>query len=170
MKIIFQEKTQHKWGGGACLFIVLTHTADGLVAFNPDYVYLSQFLGECFVGVFLMLSAYCLLQQYKKNNKKYLLKILIFKIPYLYFWMVVINLVFFLIFHSDSPNIALSILGFDLKNDLYHPSWYIKLTIIFYTFFVLIYFFIKNIKIASIIMAIIPMIWFFQWWILLMLQ
>ena len=103
-------------------------------------------MGAVAVGVFFMLSAFGLMQSYKKNGTKYLKKMLLVKIPVLYLLYVVVNAMYLIERVSAGANFGTwgsvtRILGLDFLNNWSRISanaWFIFTIIMMYLLFIIV--------------------------------
>ena len=108
------------------------------------------------------MSAYGLRMQYQKYGAGYFKKILLFKIPKLYLYLLIVNIIYYFVFEyplmeDDFISGALRIFALDWMRRPNQDAWYLYTLIIMYALFAGVFSldkFLKNKSISIIIMSI----------------
>lgn len=143
-KVYFNKKQTDTLRGFGCIFIVFSHLCDQILQngelFDKHIITTYQFntfIAQIWVGIFLFLSSFCLVKNFYTHGEKYAKKILLFKIPKMYFWLVLTNLIYFFA-STDISNFSqtsiLKIFGLSLGSNLNKADWFLY-EIFFYYFF-----------------------------------
>lgn len=152
---------------GICSILVIFHHFALLFDYGGIIANVFYYFGGVSVGFFFFLSAYGLRLQYQKYGGKYLRKILLVKIPKLYLYLLIVNIVFYFVFEyplreDDLITGLLRILGLDWTRRPNQDAWYVYTLIVMYALFVCVFSldrFIKNKNVTVIIMSLVPFLY-----------
>ena len=145
---IFSSKDSIALKGFFAMIIIFHHVGQSYFHSNKFINY----LGGIGVGVFFMLSAYGLFKSTEKNNFNYAKRLFLVKIPKLYLFQCIVNVIYCGIFNhfsSSLKEILIHIFNFDvffgysLTN---WNSWFITTILIIYVLFAICLLFSKLIK------------------------
>lgn len=156
--------------GVLCLYIML-HNLGLDYKGNSDFVQIiCENTGGIGVGVFFFLSAYGIIQAYKKNGNKFLSKLILKNVVRLYFISVFINVLIYFCFIKGTLDSNIAILKiFNLEpfidfNGINPHGWYIVSIIVMYLLFSLIFYLFSKLNTkykfmyAGILLAIIAIV------------
>lgn len=152
---------------GVCSILIIFHHLGLAFGFDGIPANISNYFGSISVGFFFFFSAYGLCMQYKKYGAPYLKKILLVKIPKLYVYLLIVNIIYYFAFeYALMEDTFLSglmrILGLDWTRRPNQDAWYLYTLIVMYALFAGVFSlnrFIKNKNVTIVVMAIIPFVY-----------
>lgn len=152
---------------GICVLLVIFHHLGQVFRYEGVIANISNYFGGVSVGLFFFFSAYGLCVQYKKYGSGYLKKIILFKIPKIYAYLIIANIIYYLtleypLMEDDLRAALFRIFCLDWTRRPNQDAWYLYTLIVMYALFVCVFFFdkfIKNKNVTVVIMALIPVVY-----------